>query len=574
MVKRISLVSLTLFILCTLLFGVASAQGYLFSLEKEAVVLDLRADGTAGIDYTLEFNNHPGASPIEYVDLGLPNGSYDLGSVKADVNGQPVTDITKADPQNLAGGSDGITVALGSLAIPPGQRGTVHIFIGTSKNMLYPSTNTNVQNYVSVNFAPAYWISSIVTGNTDMTVTFHLPPGINTDQPIYYPPQGGWPGQEQPESGFDNQDRIYYLWHATNANAYTQYTFGAGFPASVIPASAIVRQPAVQIPSQILFCLGFGVLFLGFAGWSIYRANVTLKKRKLAYLPPKISIEGHGIKRGLTAVEAALLMEQPIDKILTMVLFSVIKKGAATVVTKDPLEIEVNPTPPPDLQPYEQEFLAAFKDKKGKDRRSALQDMMINLIKSVSEKMKGFSTKETVAYYESIINDAWKQVEAAGTPEVKSQKYEEVMDWTMLDRNFGDRTRTVFGSGPVFLPIWWGNYDPVFRTSGGGSAGVPISTSTGGSQAGGGGFKMPSLPGSDFAASVVNGASTFAAGILGDVTSFTGGITNKTNPPPPPPTTTGGSGWHGSAGGGGSHCACACACACAGCACACAGGGR
>ena len=44
-----------------------------------------------------------------------------------------------------------------------------------------------------------------------------------------------------------------------------------------------------------------------------------------------------GIKRGLTAVESAILLEQPMDKILTMILFAVIKKGAATVTKRDPL---------------------------------------------------------------------------------------------------------------------------------------------------------------------------------------------------------------------------------------------
>jgi len=39
-------------------------------------------------------------------------------------------------------------------------------------------------------------------------------------------------------------------------------------------------------------------------------------KTQLQYLPPKIKIEGNGIKRGLTAVEAAVLMEQPMDKVL------------------------------------------------------------------------------------------------------------------------------------------------------------------------------------------------------------------------------------------------------------------
>ena len=63
-------------------------------------------------------------------------------------------------------------------------------------------------------------------------------------------------------------------------------------------------------------------------------------RRKRQYLPPKISIEGHGIKRGLTAVEAAILLEEPLDKIMTMILFSVIKKNAAEVITRDPLEIK------------------------------------------------------------------------------------------------------------------------------------------------------------------------------------------------------------------------------------------
>jgi hypothetical protein len=80
---------------------------------------------------------------------------------------------------------------------------------------------------------------------------------------------------------------------------------------------------------------------------------------------------------------------------------------------------------------------------------------------------------------------------------------------------------------------------------------------------------LPNLPGADFAASLTNGVSAVAAGVVGDITNFTSGITNKTNPIP---KTTGGRSSGGRSGGGGSSCACACACA--GCACACAGGGR
>ena len=308
-----------------------------------------------------------------------------------------------------------------------------------------------------------------------------------------------------------------------------------------------------------LLCLG-GIVGIGVL--SVKNAN----QRKLKYLPPKISIEGHGIKRGLTAIEAAILMEQPVDKIMTMILFSTIKKNAAEVVTRDPLDIKSLEPQPENLNTYEKEFLAAFTGE-AKSRRRALQEVMINLVKSVSEKMKGFSRRESSDYYKSIITRAWEQVEAANTPEVKSQKFDEVMEWTMLDRDFSDRTRDVFRTQPVFVPVWWGRFDPVFRSS--------SSTTTGSSPAGGmPSLSMPKLPGADFAASIVTGVQNFSGKVVGNITDFTSGITNKTNPVPVTSyaSRSGSSGR--SSGGGGRSCACACACACAGCACACAGGGR
>ncbi len=175
-----------------------------------------------------------------------------------------------------------------------------------------------------------------------------------------------------------------------------------------------------------------------------------------------------------------------------------------------------------------------------------------------------------MAYYKQIIENAWQQVEAAIHPEVKSEKYNEYMDWTMLDHDYDDRTRRTFGGGPIFVPIWWPRYDPTFpRPAASGLAPVSTGRSTTGGT--GGGVSLPHLPGSDFAASVVGGVQSFSAGVLGNLSEFTGAVTNKTNPLPPPSTSS--TTWRGSSGGG-THCACACACACAGCACACAGGGR
>ncbi|MEA4906388.1 MAG: hypothetical protein GYA17_17630 [Chloroflexi bacterium] len=564
--RRLSVLLLVLLLLFN--FQSVSAQTYSFQVQTSDVRFYVNEDGTARIEYTLDFYNNPGADPIDYVDIGLPTSDYDSSSIQADLGGQALSDI---EPSPYV--SPGIAIGLGDRAIPAGQNGQLHVVIGSVRGVLYQGEAVDDVPYASFRFSPNWFGAEYVQGNTDTSITLFLPPGVESEQPRYFPPSN-WPGDTAPEAGYDEQGRAYYYWHSSDANAHTQYEFGAAFPASLVPASAIAAPPSAAVStssgsdiSDFACCAGIFVLFGGIFAAIIYFSNQANRKRKLQYLPPKISIEGHGIKRGLTAVEAAILMEQPIDKVLTMVLFSVAKKGAATVITRDPLKLEVAPTLPEGLQPYENQFLDAFKKDKSKAQQEALQDMMIDLVRSVGQKMKGFSRKETIDYYQDIQRRAWEQVQAADTPDVKMQRFDEYLDWTMLDRQFETRTRDVFRPTTVFVPTWWWRYDPTFRSAGGGVA--PVSTTpaqtSGGSS--GGGHSLPHLPGADFAASVAGGIQSFSGGLLGDITSFTGKITNTTNPPPKPSPSS-----HSRSGGSG--CACACACACAGCACACAGGGR
>ena len=561
MTKRI----LNLILLTALIFafpGTAFAQDYYFQVEKSVVHVLLNEDGSVSLDYTMDFNNDPSGHAIEYVDVGLPNYSYDLSSIQADVNGQSVSVSTS----DYEGDGSGVAVVLGSRAIRPGQKGTVHIWVGSIEKMFFIEDTD--ASYASVEFSPFWFGSKYVFGDTDMTVIFHLPPGVQPDEPRWHKSPSGFP--EEPVAGHDGDGRITYTWQNPNANSHTQYKFGASFPASYVPVE-VVAAPTISDRTGInqddligfMCCGGFGI-FIVLIG---YLGVVSERKRKLKYLPPKIRIEGHGIKRGLTAVEAAILMEQPVDKVLTMILFSVIKKGAASVVTSDPLKLKVEDTLPEGLQTYENDFLEAFKLTKERDRQTRLQNLMVELIRSVGKKMKGFSHKETVAYYQKIMERAWQQVEAADTPEVKSQKFDEHMGWTMLDKDFNGRTQEVFRTGPVFVPVWWGRYDPGWSRR---AVSTPkVSTSQ--PSVGGSSRSTPSvpvLPGGEFAASVVTGVQNFSNKVVGNVSDFTSKITNKTNPVPK--STSSGGGWK--SGGGGSSCACACACA--GCACACSGGGR
>ena len=550
----------TLLLIAALFFFVSSAaaqSSYSFSLNQEVVQAFWNSDGTLALDYQLSFVNDPSGHPIDFVDMGMPNGNFDLSTVRADVSGHSV-DVSTSDYQ---GTGSGFAVVMGSSTIPSGGSGTVHVSVGSITGVLYKDTS-NPTTDASADFAPLYFGSQYVHGSTDLTMIFHLPPGVQPAEPRYHATQGGWPCADQPATALDNENRVTYTWQCASANGSTQYTFGASFPQKYIPAGAIVVPAAFDFGKflsglgnnlQPFCCIGFFLLlFIGGPIWSAVSAS----KRKLAYLPPKIQIEGHGIKRGLTAVEAGILMEEPLDKVMTMILFGVVKKNAATVVTKDPLKLQIVNPQPADLHDYEKDFLQAFANDDLALRRKGLQDMTVKLVNSISDKMKGFSRKETIDFYKSIMERAWQQIETAGTPEVKSQMYDESLEWTMLDKNYDERTRRVF-TGPVFIPMWWGRYDPGYHPVSTGSVPSASMPSSG---------SRSSLPGSAFAASVVTGVQGFSTKVLGDVKSFTSGVTNKTNPVPVVKSS-------GYSGGGGGH-SCACACACAGCACACAGGGR
>ena len=538
------------------LTGISSASAqdapYLFEVNKTDVNVYWNADGTMSLEYTWTFTNQPNSHPIDFVDVGMPSYYYDISSVTADVDGAPVS-VSKGD---YAGNGSGFAVVMGNKTIPAGGRGTVHVYVGNITQVLREDTSD--QNYASAVFGTTWFGSQYVTGSSDYTVTFFMPPGMQSDEPRWHDAPSGFPST--PQGGYDDNDRIYYRWHNPNGTASKAYQFGASFPRSYVPADSIyVPPPAPLIDPETLSTLSilgcFGFIFFGIPMLTV----IGNRRRKMQYLPPRISIEGHGIKRGLTAVEAAILLEQPLDKIMTMILFGVLKKDAAKVTMRDPLELQVHDPISEDLHDYEKTFLKAFKLPAGRERQGKLQEMMVVLVRTVSAKMKGFSRRETVNYYKTITEKAWAQVERADTPEVKSQKFDEALEWTMLDKNYDDRTRRVF-RGPIIVPMWWGRYDPTYRT--GSSVPRTVSTSPGT------GRTSTSLPGADFAAQMVIGVQTFSQKVVGNINTFTEKITKSTNPVP----KTSSSARSGRGGGGGRSCACACACA--GCACACAGGGR
>jgi hypothetical protein len=409
--------------------------------------------------------------------------------------------------------------------------------------------------YASVEFAPNYFDSAIVHGTTRLEVNFHLPPGVTSEEPRYH--------KEPFTEAYWQDDRVVYSWVREDARGDREYIYGASFPKEYLAEGVVQKAPAFTFNFSQL-CSGPipWIVFFG-GGWAFLAilGSKTQKRRKMQYLPPALAVEGTGVKRGLTAVEAAVLLEAPLDKVLTMILFGLVKKGVLTVESEKPLKLTASDPLPKDVKLwyYDRRFLKAITDN-GTLADGAMRDLAIDLIGDVNKKLTGFSRKETKAYYKDVAARAWQQVEAADTPEVLGKRWGEGLEWTMLEDDWDDRTRRVFRDRPVVLPRWWWHYRPWTTTAG------PVRPSAPSPRPVGGGtpVTLPTLPGADFANTVVSGIENAANTVVSRVESFTGQVTQKTNPPPKSSSSS-------SRGGGYS---CACACACAGCACACAGGGR
>ena len=78
-------VLLSLFLLFLLLVIPSNtlAVTYYFSLDSMDVHVFINDNGTYSIDYTFVFSNDPSASPIDFVDVGLPNSNFEVNKISA-----------------------------------------------------------------------------------------------------------------------------------------------------------------------------------------------------------------------------------------------------------------------------------------------------------------------------------------------------------------------------------------------------------------------------------------------------------------------------------------------------------
>ena len=122
-------------------------------------------------------------------------------------------------------------------------------------------------------------------------------------------------------------DQLVLYWERHNLPTNMQIEFGASFPKEYVNYYNVVEEFPFWIPILV-----FEIIILIFVAIVI----VVLRRRRLAYEAPKLGVEALGPKRGLTAVEAAMVSGLKPMKILTMILFGLLLKR----IVENPLSIK------------------------------------------------------------------------------------------------------------------------------------------------------------------------------------------------------------------------------------------
>ncbi len=584
------------------------AQDYRFSVPKCVFEVYPNLDASVRLTYEIEFANGAGAHAIDVVDVGMLHAKYNIGNMSAAIDGQPCTDIRPSEYVK-----PGVEVHLGGGAIPAGGQGTF-TFECTMPKLVYQDTTR--RDYCSLRITPTWFGEQYVQGQTDLWIFVHLPAAITDPETVLY--------QTEPFSDKVRlRDHLAAVWHLDGTRLTGPHLVGISFPK--VEGQQVVRMTKfgllvkwfkehqnAQVISGLAFfvvlaifffarlsggtgCSVFAFLLIGgivlfvkspaahliswpvlVLGWAAF--EIWGPKRKRKYLPAIASVEGGGIKRGLTAPEAAVVLELPLNRVLTLAIFGLLKKKIVRQARAEPLMVEVaegyGGTPAQRkeyaaqngtvIHDYEQPFINELLAQPGKPVRDADFSVPLRrLVQQTARRMKGFDLDETREYYRYIIKRAWAEAEAIGEIEQREKKVDQDLLWLILADDYDHRFDHWHGRGWDYHPSW--------------SRGPTVSLPRGGETTPVGGTTSLRDVAGSFAGWTENVTGQMAGrldptamgldarpGGLLDLSGFdkvTGDVLKALG-------ESSGSG----GGGGGGGCACACAgCACA---CACAGGGR
>lgn len=593
--------------------GPAEAQPYRFSVPKAEVTVTIEPEGSALIHYKLTFQCSRGAHAIDIVDIGMPTEKHQ--AISAAVNGKA---LGRSAIRKSTMVENGYETHLGSHTIHPGKKG-VFEFTGRSRGMVWQDTIH--REMASFRFTPTWFGSQYIEGQTQLMLRYKLPPGNYTDPDrmiLWHkstPPfqlKGVLEGESVPSVAWSRTIRMT-----------GPHLFGVSFPkvfVKKVRSMSIWRlfykwftaDPDRQIWSGLFILVALTVVFFTATrgtGWTLYFMLLIgsifgmaaspgfhlclypvllvggafiiwwCRLKKKHYISASISRAGARIHGSLSPVEAAVLLDMPVNRILTMLIFEFGRRDFIEITNTDPLKLKVRAVKDPkrkntwrvdgrvrQMTRYENSFLTVFADHPGEPVHTLkLEGCFKRLIEDVSAKLEGCDLDRTRKYCRFKVEQAWEKVRKEADFEARTRYAEKNQGWLMNDERAARKWAHLEQSeGYYYRPSWYyGGYTGPRVPTGGAAPGAPV-PATGPIDSGPAfgdiidsvagrfeslGSTMESLP--------INKTNSID---LSALDKFTGEVLESV-------AQSGGSG-------GGYSGGCACACAGCACACACAGGGR
>ena len=531
-----------------------SAQTVQYHVEKEWVKVWINQDGTIDLQYNLRLVCDQGS--FSYIFFDQPVGDFKIGEA-VDTAGHALKFEDASQDSDYK-----VRVYLNQ---PIGAGQAAEFFATTNVGHMIWEDQTNPGN-VGLQFIPSTWPSaSRQIGN--LRILIILPNGVTKDQ-VKVTPNWDNAYNDPNENG-----KLTIYWERQSLNPNTKFQVGISFPKNFVQH----YEPLQPTQPTQGFTLPIPLLTVSLAIVAVAGVVVLRNLRPRNYLSPKIQMETLGIRRGLTAVEAAYLLGTTPVKDIVMILYGLLLKRAVWVKsTKPSLTLQVMDntwtelakgtpssqgaaSPQDGLRYYEYDFVRAIKRDGTLDEKS-LADAFMRVRSTVESKMKGYCRADTISFYKKTIQEAWDAVQKAGTPELASKLFDQNLLWLMTDPEFKAQTENTFQTTTIIpQPAWWwywygdSSYHPNPTYD-------PVS---------GRGQPPPTIPGAEFANSIATSIEKSTNNIVVSLEKFT----NSILPAPPPSENTSKTPVHHEANCACACVSCACVCACVSCACACASGG-
>jgi hypothetical protein len=538
---RLFAASLITFILCFSLFPGDAFAAFRYNIPKQQDQLTINEDGSVDLVRYFEFAVDLSSSDSgTEIWIGLPTSNTRVSSVTDD-------DGNKVKHETRFSGGDYTLILTGFTGIKPGTAKGFTVEATIPDFIFRDSQN---EGYATMKYIPGWWSSEVEV--QDIAVI--LPGGIEEDEIKTGSRQ--WDGIAQTESG-----AYVVTWHFENLAANERVAINIGIPDTYVAVPAkeepVPVVPPEHLPSHRIPGIGqsrdFGMIFglVVIVMMVMIVAGISSHARE-DYSSPQLSMEGVGVNETLSPVESSVLLRQPPEKTMTLLLFSLIKKGIVRAYSTEPLKLSVQYER--DLSELEKLFIEAINRDTGKLDQSKLIAGFRYLATSVNEKMKPYCRKDTEAFYRGHIARLWAEVKEKNTPELKLESLDKNLLWLMQDEKNLKESEGLFDSrqrGTAWWPNWW-------------LTGLPIG------RAYHGGYWWPMA--------MYHSYSGISTGIIQGheekYREITESVFTPASPAPARSIFSGNRSGHSGHGGfTPPSCACACACVSCACACACAGGG-